>query len=152
MKTQHRRLVGHFGKIACFSIISAELLFSSVLRDDCSGAMLPLLQVPAVMAAANTPYKWLCYWQNSNTGLVASHEDNTAKIYNNAIAAMAFMLNNDFKRAEKFFIISTHAWMIQNSQQTALQADFINIETVLQANQIPQQTDGLEIMLFCSWQ
>lgn len=92
---------GRLIKSAGLVIASTTLFFSTTLQDECSGAMLPLLQVSPVIAAANNPYSWLYYWQNNNIGLVASHEDNLAQLYNNAIAAMAFILNKDFKRAER---------------------------------------------------
>ena len=46
-------------------------------------------------------YDWLCNWQDENTGLMASHEDNWASTYNNAIAAMVYLLQGDSDRAEK---------------------------------------------------
>lgn len=48
-------------------------------------------------------YDWLCKWQDKNSGLMASHEDNWASTYNNAIAAMVFILQGDSDRAEKIF-------------------------------------------------
>jgi hypothetical protein len=98
-------------RISCFLGLAVGLMIflfsfsaSSATTDDFpthTGAKVSLPAIQLLLFVDGNPYQWLCRWQNSGTGLLPSQEDNTASTYNNALAAMVFLLNNNVGKAER---------------------------------------------------